>query len=174
MGVIINKRPLYLLLGVFSIASLLKISGACINVTPSMPEGVYIRAYGAVQRGDSVAFCLPEPFKSFGIERAYIYKGTKCDGSGPMLKKIIAVPGDNVTLTDSTIIVNGVSHPFKSWDKDSQGRPLKKFKQGNYFKTTGYWMIGTGSLHSWDSRYWGPIKKEQIFYRLKLVLAWPF
>ncbi|MBV9575129.1 MAG: S26 family signal peptidase [Gammaproteobacteria bacterium] len=39
--------------------------------------------------------------------------------------------------------------------------------RGDYPNINGYWLIGTHAKNSWDSRYWGAIKKENILYVLE-------
>jgi conjugative transfer signal peptidase TraF len=164
---IVNKKPIFILIIFTSMFVLMKLFGVMINVTPSMKEGIYIRAYGAIKRGDIVAACLPEPYKTIGLKNLYIEKGSKCDGADPVIKKIIAVPGDDVILDDNYIIVNNTRLPFKTLHKDSSERVLNIYPRCRYLRTNGYWLIGTDSPKSWDSRYWGFIKKEHILYGLK-------
>ena len=167
-----RKYPLIVLFFLFAIAITAKLLGVSINVTPSMKEGVYIRKYGKIKRGDIVAFCLKEPYRTIGLNRLYIEKGQKCNGTDPLIKEIIAIPGDNVILTDQYLAVNGVKYPYKTFYVDSIGRKLDVYPRGNYFNTQGYWMIGTHALNSWDSRYWGVVNRTQILYKLKPLLVW--
>ena len=62
--------------------------------------------------------------------------------------------------------VNGQRYFIKTMKKDHLGRFLVAYPRGGYKNTQGYWLIGTNSQNSWDSRYWGPVAKEQLLYRL--------
>lgn len=137
-----------------------------------MKEGIYIKKYGKISRGDILAFCLEDPYKTIGLHRLYIEKGQRCHGATPLIKEIIAIPGDNVVLTNQYIEVNGITYPYKTLYVDSMGRKLGTYPHGNYFNTQGYWLIGTHALNSWDSRYWGPVSKRQVLYQLKPLLVW--
>lgn len=54
---------------------------------------------------------------------------------------------------------------------DSKGNSLNSYPRGEYLNSNGYWLIGTGSQHSWDSRYWGPVTDEQILLKVKPLLV---
>lgn len=167
-----RKWPLILLLFLVVIVIFAKAFGVIINISPSMKEGIYIKQYGKIGRGDIVALCLKNPYKKIGLERSYIAKGKKCDGTYPLIKKILAVPCDNVTLTNQYLEVNKIKYPYKTFYVDGAGRKLAVYPRGNYYDTKGYWMIGTHAINSWDSRYWGPINKDQILYKLRPLLVW--
>ena len=164
-----RKLPLVLLAFFIIVILTIKSLGMLINVTPSMKEGIYIRASGEIKRGDIVAACLPDPYKTIGLEKFYIEKGRKCDGADPVIKKVIAVPGDDVILAGDYISVNHHRILLKTKNQDGMGRMLSIYPRGTYSHTKGYWLVGTNSPNSWDSRYWGAIPKTQILYKLKPV-----
>ncbi len=81
--------------------------------------------------------------------------------SGLLWVKIVgAVPGDTVEIKNDQLFVNGVFY-----DKLWLLKTLRK--ESGYFDKTfvvppgEYLMLGTAQ-ESFDSRYWGTIKKEQI------------
>ena len=158
--------PLALLV-VFAVLSFLAYSlKLTLNITPSIKTGFYIKATGEIHRGDFVALCMPEPNKSVALSRGYIMTGEACKGTIPFLKQVLAVPGDDVKLTMDYMQVNGQRYFIKTMKKDHLGRFLVAYPRGGYKNTQGYWLIGTNSQNSWDSRYWGPVAKEQLLYRL--------
>ncbi len=126
-----------------------------------MPEGIYRREYGKVHRGDIVAFCLEELYKSIGLKRFYIEKSRICQGSDPLIKQVIAIAEDKIVLTDQSIAVNEKIYPYRTLYKDSNWQKLAVYPRGIYY-SHGYWVIGTHSLHSWDSRYFGEISQHQL------------
>ncbi|MDO4937293.1 MAG: S26 family signal peptidase [Sutterellaceae bacterium] len=81
-------------------------------------------------------------------------------------KYLRGVPGDTVEIRhDNGVYING--------QKIAQGMPhlrgmteeqAQKFYGKRVLKDNEYWMMGTKYL-SFDSRYWGPIHKEQIVAR---------
>ncbi len=132
-----------------------------------MPLGIYIRDNTPIKRGDLIAFCLTPSEQQLGLNRGYLIHGTRCQISEPLIKKVIAIPHDNVTLTSQHIIVNGNTFDYATRLKDSKNRLLSPYPRGNYTNTQSYWVIGTASLQSWDSRYFGPIAKNQMLEKIK-------
>jgi len=164
--------PLICLLIVLSLLVLGKLAGLVINITPSMKSGVYKKIPGEVKRGDIVLFCLDKADKKVGLKRHYLTKSYQCDGVTPLIKEVIAVPGDNVTLNDDSIIVNTTQYLYKTRYRDNVGRTLKVYPRNHYLYTKGYWLIGTNSSNSWDSRYWGPIANKQIISAITDLIVW--
>lgn len=148
-------------------------AGLIINITGSMPRGIYWRETGDLHRGDLVAFCLNEKTQRFGLKQGYLIHGTRCNFSEPLIKKIIAMPGDNVTLSSQSIIVNSQTISYQTLPVDSHERPLKAYPSGNYANTKNYWVMGTDSQQSWDSRYFGPINPKSILWKIKPWLVYP-
>jgi conjugative transfer signal peptidase TraF len=159
-----------LLVVLFSLFLFTPIYGVCINVTPSMPKGIYLRDTGSIHRSDIVALCLEEPYKTLGLKKFYIGKGHRCQGADPLIKEVIAIPGDDVVLTDQFIRVNKTIYLYPTFYADSLHRKLAVYPRGKYSHVQGYWVIGTHSPYSWDSRYFGEIHAHQILYKLKPAL----
>ena len=104
---------------------------------------------------------------------AYRSRGTKWiypDGT-LMVKAMQGLPGDRVEVTpDFEVRVNGIHK--------AQGLPLagtltasearRRFCGSATLQSDEAWMLGT-LPHSFDSRYWGPIKTEQIVGRAYVV-----
>lgn len=134
-----------------------------------MPLGLYaIKSINKpLKDGDIVAVCLVAPYQNIGLARSYILAGSRCNGSAPLIKMIIAIPGDSIILADEEITVNNFVYHYPTETYDSKHRQLPKWPRGNYPNTKGYWLIGTNNSHSWDSRYWGFVQYTQIIYLLK-------
>lgn len=166
------KLPL-ITVAIFGITILLfYVYGVIINLTPSLPYGFYIRVNSKISTGDYVAFCLPPEYQKIGLERKYLEAGSTCNGSVPLVKKIIALPYQHVTLADSFIAIDDKKLQFKTIKFDSLNRPLDSYPRGSY-RLNCYWMIGSNDyLHSWDSRYWGCIASDRILYKIKPLLTW--
>jgi conjugative transfer signal peptidase TraF len=159
--------PLITGLIVLIVVGLIKHWGIVINTTSSMPEGLYLKqASTTIERGDVVAIFLKPPYQTIGIKQGYLKQQLLSKTAIPLIKQVVAVPGDTVELTDSYISVNGHRYPYKTYYVDSHHRPLTVYPRGTYH-AQGYWLIGTADSHSWDSRYWGEVAQEQILYPLK-------
>ena len=104
--------------------------GVRVNLTPSMPQGVYRLADGAPQRGDMIAFCLPEDRAAWALERGYIGAGSCPSETQPLLKYLAALPGDRIDVAPDGIRVTPLSGgpaclwPAVSLERDRRGRAL--------------------------------------------------
>ena len=166
-----KKRFLLLFPGLLlSFAALTSgIAGYRINLTPSMPLGIWKKST-IVHRGSYVAACLPPETGAaqLAIERGYLPAGQCPGGFAPLLKQIAAIPGDTVTLTDDEVWINGASLPdSQTLSYDSAGRPLVPYPRGTYRVPPGeYWLFATNLPQSFDSRYFGPVPESSILTSL--------
>src|ERR1700761_379923 len=100
---IYRKYPLVILaVTIFVLSTFLFIRDRIvINISPSIPLGIYaLKPINMpIKQNDLVAICLNKQIQDFGLSRGYLHAGTRCNGSTPLLKSILAIPGDNVTLT---------------------------------------------------------------------------
>lgn len=168
-----NYLMISLLLAFTCMAVLAKKFGLLINVTPSMPFGLYIEDHRTIGRGDVVSMCLAEPHKTLAIRMGYIREGgSGCKGVNSLIKEVIALPGDDVVLKDDYIIVNKQKYLFPTKYIDSHGRKLQVYPRGVYSNTSGYWTIGVNDKNSWDSRYFGPVEKRGILNKLRPLITW--
>jgi conjugative transfer signal peptidase TraF len=170
-----RKKPLWFLIAgliFIAVCAFLYRAGLIINITGSMPRGIYWRGTGKIHRGDLVAFCLDKKNQLFGLERGYLIHGTRCQFSEPLIKKVIAVPSDNIFLSSQSIRVNAHTYPYQTFTTDAKGRPLVAYPSGNYTDTKDYWVMGTDSQKSWDSRYFGPIHSTAILWKIKPLLVY--
>lgn len=135
-----------------------------INWTESMPLGLYQRVDPALVRGEWVAICLDGEPARIARERHYVIAGSCASEVTEIVKRIAAIPGDRIELRPDGVRVNGEAIPGSELlDRDSQGAPLAHAEEGEFVLADGrYWVMGTHVRRSWDSRYFGPIAREQI------------
>jgi len=82
-----------------SALALLYSIGFRLNLTPSLPRGIYRATEGRPERGGLVAFCLESPvWTSLARERGYLGSGSCPSGLRPLLKYLAGLPGDAVTV----------------------------------------------------------------------------
>lgn len=167
-----RKWPLLILLLALLVVIFAKYLRLIINITPSMKNGFYIKQSGAINHGDIITLCLNNHYQQIGLSQHYLQRGSVCNGSNPLIKQVIAIPGDDVVLAENYIAVNHIRHFYKTYHEDSFNRPLMIYPRGIYKNTRGYWLIGVNDSRSWDSRYWGPISEKQIRYKLKPIVTW--
>ena len=135
-----------------------------INWTGSMPLGLYQRVDPVLVRGEWVAVCLDGEAARIARERHYVILGSCASGVSEIVKRIAAIPGDRIELGQGGVRVNGELIPGSQLlDRDSEGAPLAHANEGEIVLAAGrYWVMGTHIRRSWDSRYFGPIAREQI------------
>lgn len=141
------------------------------NFTDSMPRGLYLRTLDTpTQAGSIVAVCLPQTLACFGLNRGYLHVGADCPCSTqPVLKEVLALTGDEVTVSDAALLVNGSVVPNSARNfVDSKGRLIPRTPQLCYRLLPGtLWLHGNSDPRSWDSRYYGPIRHDSVVDRLK-------
>lgn len=167
------KKILLFSFFVFSLVLILKITGIRFNYTESMHIGFYKKTHGTtISNGDLVAVCLPNKIAEVGLNNHYLARGSCNNKSTPVLKKVIAAPGDSVSLNNQFITVDDLSYRAPRQLKDSRNLPVKKFiRNGNYQHIKTYWLYGENDpIHSWDSRYYGGITRQHIIGVYKPLL----
>ena len=130
-----------------------------------MPIGFYKSVNAKIiHRGDLVAVCLPKNIAAEGLKRHYLKSGSCPSGVVPVLKKVIAVPGDLVVLSKQFITVNDLMYLAPLQLKDHLQKPVKQFvKNGSFKRIKNFWLYGANDpVHSWDSRYYGGVARYNI------------
>jgi conjugative transfer signal peptidase TraF len=146
-------------------------AGVRINTSPSLPIGLYIstpdNGYNLIE------FCPVEPFASFATGRGYRSQGRCPDGATPLLKPVVAVPGDIVELSVGGLSVNGTALPnTRPSATDSFGRVMPIWPFGVYAVAPGtVWVASSHHPRSFDSRYFGSIQISAIRERLRPLLT---
>lgn len=126
------------------------------NSTDSLPHGIYyVSKKDTYSRGDIVSFPVPEEVGGMVIDRGWLKEG------GVLLKKIAALPGDEVCVEGSTLTIN--SEPKAGIKSvDSQGRPLPKYESCGPLGKDEIFLLHPEDEESFDSRYFGPVATKEI------------
>lgn len=111
--------------------------------------------FHAPARGDIIVFIAPpEPSQDY-------------------IKRIIGVPGDTITIRDTTVIVDGVTLKETYIDPNRQGNPYAYKTISNMIvPPNDYWVMGDNRIGSRDSRDFGFVPRANIIGRAALVY-WP-
>lgn len=139
--------------------------GLRLNLTASIPVGIYDSVHGNPTRGSIVLVCLPSEVAALALERGYLSRGGTCPGGAvPVGKPILAMYGDTVIVTDTGLVVNSVVVPnTAALSRDRAGRLLPRLLPGKYPVGPGQlWLASTYSASSFDSRYFGPVDGKQV------------
>ena len=127
------------LVGVGMVVAAFQLSGSLglrINISPSLPMGLYITTADA--SANLVEFCPVEPFATLALVRGYRDPGNCRDGAAPLLKPVVAKSGDMVEVSARGISVNGMLLPNTApLSKDTKGRPLEAWPSGHYVVAPG-------------------------------------
>ena len=149
---------------VIAILTVSALVGLRLNLTGSMPVGLYRIARLPLSRNTTVLACLPPRIAQFAHARAYVPNGYCKSGTAPIGKEIVAVGGDTVSLTAAGIEVNGRlllnSRPLRS---DARGRPLPQWEQRRRLvRSRELWLLSTNSARGFDSRYFGALPDDCV------------
>ena len=133
------------------------------NTSPSLPYGLYLcQDEDTLNHDDLVLFCLNDEQAKFASERGYIDKGNCPIDTAPLGKYVKAVPNDKIDIFNSKISVNGsVIENSATLAEDNEKRPLTPAKLPQTLGNDEYLMLSPKE-NSYDSRYLGVIKKEQV------------
>ena len=148
------------------------LAGLRVNLTGSMPVGIYTTARGTPTRGSIVLACLPSDVAVFAKMRGYVPHGGSCpSGVLPVGKPILALPGDTVVVTTTGLLVNGVLVPnSEPLSRDTKGRPLPRPQPGHYVVDADeLWLVSAYSRFSFDSRYFGPVNADQVRAHVRVL-----
>jgi conjugative transfer signal peptidase TraF len=161
-----------ILLGIGVCASIFQTCGWLglrINISPSLPAGLYI----TTDAGKLVEFCPAEPFASVAITRGYRTPGACADGGAPLLKPVVATTGDVVDVLPGGLDVNSIRIPNTApLAADSKGRPLTHWPFGRYTVSAGMvWVASSYNGRSFDSRYFGPVPVTAIRDRVRPLVS---
>jgi conjugative transfer signal peptidase TraF len=168
------------LAGLSCIAVALHFSGFAINVTDSMPLGLYhvVPALHAPLKGDIVRLCATPEIAAIGRARDYMPHGPCAHSTAPMLKIVAAVEGDVVQVRSDAVLVDGHALPGSATQaRDTHGRVLAHIPRGTYRMRAGDVWLWTPNPRSWDSRYFGPLPVSNVDGYANLMLAfwdWPY
>ncbi len=145
------------------------------NATSSMPRGIYREVNTPLIVGSIVEVCLPTDMAQFGKSRGYIHAGNCPGNAEPLLKEVVALGGDNLQVNDQGVFINGKLLPHSSvLHLDELHRPLISHVINTRFVlgVDEVWFYGVSDPKSWDSRYYGAVKRENIRHILKPIWTW--
>lgn len=129
----------------------------CINISSSVPKGLYkLKKINELEKGKIVYLEIPDNAKSIIWEREYLPKHIN-----HLVKYIKGVPGDFIQVRENKLFINNeyIGSIKKS---DKQGNKLESVLPKNYtLKEDEYILLGIDD-NSYDSRYFGIIKREKI------------
>ncbi len=159
------KKPTSRKPAVFVIAAALLLMGAVLviartyeplgvlNLTASLPRGLYAFSSRPVEKDAFVVFDLPEsnPVHELAAKRGYTPPGHK------LHKRVAALPGEAYTLPPVS-------------PRDAQGRPMRAFQPVRGVVPQGMAVVLGNSTNSFDSRYYGPVPLDALRVVVPLLI----
>lgn len=138
-----------------------------INTTKSFPPGIYMKTHGPVHRGDLVLVC-PEDneVNRYGRDHGLVSYGVCPHRYGYLIKRVVALGGDEVDISDRGVRVNGLSLRNSS---RQQGIPSRVDGSVELHEEA---LVMSEHPLSFDSRYFGAVSTDAICTPLKPLITW--
>lgn len=136
------------------------------NASASVPIGLYrLRPANQFQVTELVAVQPPEPLATFLDLNGYLPAGV------PMLKRVLALPGQTVCRSGLAISVDEVT-VGEAKDHDRRGRPLPKWRGCRVIGDGELFLMNWQSDDSLDGRYFGLLPASSVIGRAIPVWTW--
>lgn len=159
----INKNNLKivvgLIVGLIFLISPLFLFNLRINTTPSYPYGLYkVINNATIEKGIFVNFCAPDKKDIQLKELKKSNDGICLNGTTPLLKKVVAIEGDKITVANEKIYVNGIEQV----NSKIFVKKVKFFAKSQTIKKGEIFVMSDFNPMSYDSRYFGAINTNKV------------
>ena len=129
------------------------------NVSNSVPIGLYrLSPIGRLAVTELVAVAPPEPTATFLADGDYLPRNV------PMLKRVLALPGQTVCREHLTITVDAIAMGIAR-ERDGRGRPLPVWQGCRVIASGQVFLMNWQSADSLDGRYFGVLPTSAIIGR---------
>lgn len=136
------------------------------NASASVPIGLYrLRPRMRFHVTELVAVQPPEPLATFLDLNGYLPIGL------PMLKRVLALPGQTVCRSGLTISVDNIAMG-EARDRDGRGRPLPKWQGCRVVGDDELFLMNWQSDDSLDGRYFGFLPASAVIGSAIPVWTW--
>lgn len=136
------------------------------NASASSPTGLYhVAATGNPARGERVAARISEPWRAFASRRHYL------PANVPLIKRVAAIPGDEVCASDNRVTVNGDVAALRL-RRDGAGRPMPAWHGCRRLGANDVLLLAAHPA-SFDGRYFGVSQRRDILGKAHLIWRHP-
>jgi conjugative transfer signal peptidase TraF len=126
------------------------------NASKSVPIGLYqVQPVGRLVVTELVAVRPPEPLATFLDLNGYLPIGV------PMLKRVLALPGQTVCRKGLTISVDAIEMG-EALSRDRRGRPLPVWQGCRVVGADEVFLMNWQSEDSLDGRYFGLVPQSSV------------
>ena len=133
------------------------------NASNSVPIGLYhVQPATRLTLSELVAVQPPDLLAAFLDLNGYLPIGV------PMLKRVLALPGQTVCRNGLTIAVDGIDMG-QAHKRDGRGRPLPVWQGCRVIADGDIFVMNWQSADSLDSRYFGPLPASAVIGRAVAV-----
>lgn len=135
------------------------------NVSDSAPRGLYSVSPGRMlEPGDMVVARTPMPWRMLAARRHYL------PANVPLVKRVVAVRGDEVCAYGDTVSINGLPAVTRL-ARDAHGRVLPWWEGCARLRKGEAFLLMAGAPASFDGRYFGITCPENIVGKAHLLWA---
>ena len=129
------------------------------NASNSVPTGLYrVEPARQLMVTELVAVKPPDPLAAFLDLNGYLPSGV------PMLKRVLALPGQTVCRNGLTITVDSLEMG-QARNRDGRNRPLPDWQGCRVIVEGEFFAMNWQSVDSLDSRYFGPLPASAVIGR---------
>ena len=158
--------------GLAGIAAIGWLGGYRVNFTPSYALGLWrIEALARKAEVGDLVFICPPQISEFVMarERGYVRTGLCPGWFSPLIKTVVALPGQSVEIglnveIDGVVLIHSDVRAL-----DAEGRTLTPYSDG--IVAADHLFIHSEFAGSYDSRYFGPIPADGILGLAQPVLV---
>ncbi len=163
-----------ILFGILLASFLLKPPPLRLNLSTSMPRGIYYISADQPTRGSFITLCLPAANVYHSVYPQSHFSGSCPNHTQPLLKQLVGLSGDRIDLDPNQITLNGVALPHSSsfvmQNKRLPNSSIQKIVL--VLNEQQIWVYGTKSIRSYDSRYFGPLSMGDIVAVVTPLWLW--
>ncbi len=129
------------------------------NASSSVPVGLYrLQPMTKLTVTELIAVQPPDLLAAFLDLNSYLPIGV------PMLKRVLALPGQTVCRNGLAIAVDGID-VGQAQERDGRGRPLPSWQGCRVIADGDVFVMNWQSADSLDSRYFGPLPASAVMGR---------
>ena len=129
------------------------------NASASVPVGLYVlETTDSRYVSELVAVLPPEPLARYLEAGSYLPRGV------PMLKHVLALPGQTVCREGLVITIDKVAVGMAR-ERDRRGRPLPVWQGCRVISQDALFLMNPQSADSLDGRYFGPLPQSAVLGR---------